>query len=185
MKRVFDIISSLIVLIILLPLMIIISIIIKVTSKGPIIFIQKRVGQNNRIFNMYKFRTMKTNTPNIATHLLIDPETYVTGVGKILRKTSLDELPQLINIIKGDMSVVGPRPALYNQDDLINYRTNYGISRLVPGLTGWAQINGRDELSIEEKVNLEKEYLEENNIFIDLKIIFLSVVKVIRREGIK
>lgn len=185
MKRIFDIISSLLVLIILLPLMIIVSIMIKVTSKGPVIFIQKRVGQNNRIFNMYKFRTMKINTPNIATHLLKDSETYVTGVGKILRKTSIDELPQLINIIKGDMSVVGPRPALYNQDDLIKYRTDYGISRLIPGLTGWAQINGRDELSIEEKVTLEKEYLEKLSVLLDFKIIFLSIIKVIRREGIE
>ncbi|MBE6047071.1 MAG: sugar transferase [Clostridium sp.] len=185
MKRIFDIVSSLAVLIILLPLIILISIIIKVTSKGPVIFIQKRVGQNNKIFNMYKFRTMKIDTPEIATHLLKDSEKYVTRFGKILRKTSLDELPQLINIIKGDMSVVGPRPALYNQYDLIKYRTELGITRLVPGLTGWAQINGRDELSIEKKVNLEKEYLEENNIFIDFKIILLSVVKVIKREGIK
>ena len=158
MKRIFDILVSGIFLIILSPLILIISIIIKLTSKGNVFFKQKRIGRLNKEFYIYKFRTMRTDTPDVATHLLKNPEKYITPIGKFLRKTSLDELPQLFNILKGEMSLVGPRPALYNQYDLKEMRNKEGINILVPGLTGWAQINGRDEISLEEnrKVAFEK-----------------------------
>ena len=185
MKRIFDILVSGIFLIILSPLILIISIIIKLTSKGNIFFKQKRIGRLNKEFYIYKFRTMRTDTPDVATHLLKNPEKYITPIGKFLRKTSLDELPQLFNILKGEMSLVGPRPALYNQYDLKEMRNKEGINILVPGLTGWAQINGRDEISLEEKVKLDKEYLEKQSFCFDIKILFLTFFKVIKKEGVK
>ena len=185
MKRVFDFICSLIAIIILSPVFLILMIIIKLTSEGPIFFKQRRIGKDNKEFNIYKFRTMRIDTPNVATHLLENPEQYITGVGKFMRKTSLDELPQLFNIIKGEMSIVGPRPALYNQYDLIEMRTNVGVNTLVPGLTGWAQVNGRDEIPLELKVKLDKEYLDNKNIWLDIKIMFLTAFKVLKSEGVK
>lgn len=185
MKRIFDFLMSLIALIVFSPLIFIISLIIKLTSKGPIFFKQRRIGKDNEEFYILKFRTMRVDTPNVATHLLKDPSLFITPVGKFLRKTSLDELPQLINILKGEMSIVGPRPALYNQYDLKEMRTEVGVQKLVPGLTGWAQINGRDEIPLEEKVTLDKEYMDIQSFFIDIKIIFMTVFKVAKSEGIK
>lgn len=156
---------------------------VKITSKGPAIHWSKRVGKNNVIFLMPKFRTMRTDTPQVATHLL-DGKSYLTPIGGFLRKTSLDEIPQLISVIKGEMSLVGPRPALFNQYDLIEFRTKHGVHTLNPGVTGWAQINGRDELSIPEKVEYDKFYLENRSLTLDIKIIFLTVGKVLLRKGI-
>lgn len=184
MKRIFDFSMSLIALIVFSPLIFIISLIIKLTSKGPIFFKQRRIGKDNEEFYILKFRTMRVDTPNVATHLLKDPLVFITPVGKFLRKTSLDELPQLINILKGEMSIVGPRPALYNQYDLKEMRTKVGVHKLVPGLTGWAQINGRDEIPLEEKVNLDKRYMDIQNFFLDIKIIFMTVFKVAKSEGV-
>ena len=154
------------------------------TSKGRVFYWSKRVGLNNKIFNMPKFRTMKIGTPVIATDLIDNPETYLSPVGKFLRSFSLDELPQLFSIIKGDMSFVGPRPALFNQEDLINLRMLHGIDKLVPGLTGWSQINGRDDLSIDKKVAFDIEYLNNKSFFFDLKILCLTFMKIISREGV-
>lgn len=185
MKRIFDFIMSLLAIICLSPIIIIVSLIIKFTSEGPILFKQRRIGKDNKEFNIYKFRTMRVDTPNVATHLLENPEQYITAIGKFMRKTSLDELPQLFNILKGEMSIVGPRPALYNQLDLRDMRTEVGVHKLVPGLTGWAQINGRDEISLDLKVALDKEYLDRRNFLIDIKIIFLTVIKVLRSDGVQ
>ncbi|HAT4221774.1 sugar transferase [Clostridium perfringens] len=184
MKRVFDFSMSLIAIIVFSPIIIIISLLVKLTSKGPIFFKQRRIGKNNEEFNILKFRTMRVDTPNVATHLLKDPSVFITPLGKFLRKTSLDELPQLINILKGEMSIVGPRPALYNQYDLRDMRTEVGVHKLVPGLTGWAQINGRDEIPLEEKVVLDKEYMNMQSFWMDIKIIFMTVFKVARSEGV-
>ncbi len=151
---------------------------------SPVFFNQKRVGADYTFFMIYKFRSMKKNTPNVATHLLDNPEQYVLKSGKILRKLSLDELPNLINIIKGEMVFVGPRPALYNQDDLMALRVGAGVDKLTPGITGWAQVNGRDEISIEEKVKLEKEYLERKSFWFDLKIIVLTFTSVLGSKGV-
>lgn len=183
-KMFWNFILSLLAIIILAPVLIIISIFIKTTSKGPVLFKQRRVGKNNKEFIIYKFRTMSIDTPNVATNLLENPEVFITDVGRVLRKTSLDELPQLFNIIKGDMSIIGPRPALYNQYDLIEMRTKAGVESLVPGLTGWAQINGRDEISLELKVRLDKEYKEKMRLIFDVKIIFLTIIKVFKSEGV-
>ena len=158
---------------------------IKLTSHGPIFHRSERIGRNNKIFLMLKFRTMIIETPNIATHLLIDQTKYITKLGAILRKSSIDEIPQLWNIIKGEMTFVGPRPALYNQTDLILLRNNVGIHLLTPGLTGWAQVNGRDELTIIEKIKFDKEYLEKKNNYFDLYIIIKTVIRVLRKDGIK
>ena len=185
MKRIFDFIMSLLAIICLSPIIIIVSLIIKFTSEGPILFKQRRIGKDNKEFNIYKFRTMRVDTPNVATHLLENPEQYITAIGKFMRKTSLDELPQLFNILKGEMSIVGPRPALYNQLDLRDMRTEVGVHKLVPGLTGWAQTNGRDEISLDLKVALDKEYLDRRNFLIDIKIIFLTVIKVLRSDGVQ
>ena len=185
MKKVFDLISSLIGFIFFLPLFLIISLIIKLSSPGPIFFKQRRIGKDNEEFYILKFRTMRIDTPNVATHLLENPDKYITKIGKVLRKTSLDELPQLINIIRGEMSVVGPRPALYNQLDLKGMRTEVGVNKLVPGLTGWAQINGRDEIPLSLKVNLDKEYLDRMNFFFDIKIIFMTVLSVLKSDGVQ
>lgn len=184
MKRLFDIISSLCVLSLLAVPMLVIAVAIKLTSPGPVLYWSNRVGRNNTIFKMPKYRSMRTDTPAVATHLLGDPDQYLTKVGKFLRKTSLDEFPQLFSIIKGDMSVVGPRPALFNQEDLIELRTQKGIQILTPGLTGWAQINGRDELPIPVKVELDEYYLNNRSFTLDLRIIFLTFLKVVKSEGV-
>ena len=184
-KRLIDLILSLIGLIILSPVLIIISILIKIDSKGPVFFKQKRVGIHKKLFNIYKFRTMYIDTPkDMPTHLLNNPEAYITKVGKFLRKTSLDELPQLINIIKGEMAVIGPRPALYNQEDLIELRDSYKANDIRPGLTGWAQIHGRDELEIEEKAKLDGYYTEHISFLLDIKCFFLTIASVLKHEGV-
>lgn len=183
-KRLLDLILCLAAFLVLgLPLLLI-FIAVKLTSKGPALHWSKRIGQNNEIFLMPKFRSMRVNTPQVATHLLSDPAQYLTPIGGFIRKTSLDELPQLISVLKGDMSFVGPRPALFNQDDLRDLRTQYGIEKLKPGITGWAQINGRDELPIPVKVQFDKYYLENCSIVLDIKIIFLTALKVIKRDGV-
>jgi O-antigen biosynthesis protein WbqP len=185
MKRIFDLILVILIFSVFFILSLIIALLIKLTSKGSIIYWSERVGRDNAIFKMPKFRTMYLNTPTIATHLLKNSTQYLTPIGSFLRKTSLDEIPQLWSILEGDMSFVGPRPALFNQYDLIQLRTSRGIHHLVPGLTGWAQVNGRDELSIAEKVNFDAEYLKKRSFIFDLKILYLTFIKIIRREGIK
>lgn len=185
MKRLFDFVMSLIGIIVLSPIILIVALAVKLTSPGPMLFKQRRIGKNNDEFQIYKFRTMRIDTPNVPTHLLENPEQWITPVGKFLRKTSLDELPQLFNILKGEMSIVGPRPALYNQIDLKEMRTEAGVHKLVPGLTGWAQINGRDEIPLSLKVKLDKEYLERKNFFFDIKIIFMTVLSVLKSEGVQ
>lgn len=184
MQRVFDFFISLIFFILFSPIFLIVAIFIKLNSKGPVFFIQDRIGKNNEIFKLYKFRTMKVGTPNVATDKLTDAKSYLTAVGKILRKTSLDELPQLINILRGDMTFVGPRPALYNQYNLKELRTNAGVHVLLPGITGWAQINGRDHNDDAQKTQLDKYYLENKSLGLDIKILFLTVFKVLRAEGV-
>ncbi len=184
MKRFFDLFLSICALLILAIPMLAIAILVKLTSAGPVLYWSDRAGINNSIFKMPKFRTMLTDTPAVATHLLADPDQYLTRIGKFLRKTSLDELPQLISILEGNMSFVGPRPALFNQDDLIALRNKKGIHKLMPGLTGWAQINGRDELPIPVKVEYEEYYLLHKSFLMDLKIIFYTFVKVAFRDGV-
>jgi O-antigen biosynthesis protein WbqP len=185
MKRFFDLIAAVIAGIIGFPLMLVIVLLIKLTSKGPVLFKQRRIGLYRREFYIFKFRTMYINTPaNIPTHLLENPEVFITPVGKFLRKTSLDELPQLLNILKGDMSLVGPRPALYNQNDLIALREQCGVHKIRPGLTGWAQVNGRDELEIPVKVEYDKYYVENWSMGLDIKILLLTALNVIRRKGV-
>jgi O-antigen biosynthesis protein WbqP len=172
-------------LIALSPVFILVALFILLDDGSPIFFTQKRVGVNYSFFKIYKFRTMKKNTPDVATNLLENPNQYVLKVGRVLRKLSLDELPNLINIIKGEMVFVGPRPALYNQDDLMQLRITAGVDRLKPGLTGWAQINGRDEISLEEKVNLEKEYLDKKSITFDVKIFFMTFIAAfLKKDGV-
>jgi len=171
-------------LFLLLPILLV-ALLVRITSVGPVIYWSDRVGRNNKIFKMPKFRTMRVDTPAVATHLLDNPDQFLTPVGSFLRKSSLDELPQLWSILHGDMSFVGPRPALFNQDDLIALRTAYGVHQLVPGLTGWAQVNGRDELPIPEKVKLDAEYMQQQSFLTDIKIIFLTFVKVLRSEGVQ
>lgn len=184
-KRMIDFTLSLVGLVILSPLLIIISIIIKCTSKGPILFKQKRVGKNKKHFNILKFRTMRIDTPkDCPTHLLENPDQYITGIGKFLRKTSLDELPQIINILKGDMSIIGPRPALWNQYDLIEERDKYKANDIYPGLTGWAQINGRDELEIDVKAKLDGEYVERISFLFDIKCFFGTITSVMKSDGV-
>lgn len=175
---------ALISLILLSPLFLVVGILIKLESKGPVFFKQERVGKDNINFTIYKFRSMRTDTPDIATHLLDNPDIFITKIGGFLRKTSLDELPQLLNIVKGEMLFVGPRPALHNQYDLNDSRELIGVDKLYPGVTGWAQINGRDELDIEEKVEFDKEYLENRSIIFDIKIVFMTLFKVFKKEGI-
>lgn len=184
LKRAFDFSLSLCIILLSVFPGLLIALCIKLTSAGPVLFWSNRVGRNNEIFRMPKFRTMRTDAPIIATHLLDDPDRYLTSIGRLLRKTSLDELPQFVCIIKGDMTLVGPRPALFNQDDLIELRTERGIHTLRPGLTGWAQINGRDELPLLTKVELDKFYLLHQSLVLDLKIIYQTVFKVIRRDGV-
>lgn len=164
--------------------MIIIAFLIKATSKGPVLYWSDRIGVDNKVFKMPKFRTMRVNTPPVATHLLKNPEHFLTTIGQFLRRLSLDELPQFLSILKGDMSFVGPRPALFNQDDLIDLRTRKGIHKLTPGLTGWAQINGRDGLPIPVKVEFDEYYMKHRSFLFDLKILWLTLFKVFRKEGI-
>jgi O-antigen biosynthesis protein WbqP len=184
LKRCFDILLASIATIVFLIPLIIVACLVRITSKGPILYWSQRVGKNNILFLMPKFRTMGIDTPVVATHLLKNPQTLFTPIGAFLRKSSLDELPQLWNILQGDMSFVGPRPALFNQDDLISQRTKKGVHVLTPGLTGWAQINGRDELPIPQKVALDTEYLYRHSFWFDLKIILLTFLKVLKKEGI-
>lgn len=185
LKRVIDFILSLIGLIVLSPVFIILCIWIKLDSKGPIFFRQKRVGKNKKHFNILKFRTMYIDTPkDIPTHMLSNPDQYITKAGKFLRKTSLDELPQIINILKGEMAIIGPRPALWNQDDLIAERDKYGANDIKPGLTGWAQINGRDELEIDVKAALDGEYVRRMSFPFDVKCFFGTVTSVLKHEGV-
>ena len=184
MKRLFDLAMSLLALAIFSLAIILIMLFVKLNSKGPIFYWSDRVGRHNVIFKMPKFRTMQVRTPAVATHLLSDSTQYLTPVGSFLRKSSIDELPQLWSILVGDMSFVGPRPALFNQDDLIALRTQYGVDKLLPGLTGWAQVNGRDELSIPVKVQYDVEYLQKQSFWFDMKILCLTFLKVIRRAGV-
>ena len=184
MKRVFDLFLALVAMLFLLLPIIVVVVLVKLTSQGPALYWSDRVGKNNMIFRMPKFRSMKVDTPAVATHLLADPESVLTPIGHFLRKSSLDELPQLWSIIIGDMSFVGPRPALFNQDDLIALRTEKGVHTLVPGLTGWAQVNGRDELPIIQKVALDAEYLNQHSLSMDIKIIGLTFVKVLKKDGV-
>lgn len=184
MKRLFDFVVASTAIVILAVPMGVVAILVKLTSKGPILYWSDRVGKNNKIFKMPKFRSMRVDTPAVATHLLTNPDAYLTSIGGFLRKSSLDELPQLWNIIKGDMSLVGPRPALFNQDDLIALRTQYGVHILTPGLTGLAQINGRDELPIVDKVKIDTEYLHKKNFVLDIVILWKTLIKVLVREGV-
>ena len=184
MKRLSDFILALTVLVLFAPVILLIAMVVRLTSNGPILYWSDRVGRNNVLFRMPKFRTMRTNTPAVATHLLSEPDTYLTPIGGFLRKTSLDELPQLFSILTGEMSFVGPRPALFNQDDLIALRTEKSVHILTPGLTGWAQINGRDELPIPVKVDFDEYYLLHRSLLFDVKILALTALKVIRREGV-
>ena len=184
MKRLFDLIIAVLLLILLSIPMLVISILIKLTSKGPVLYWSDRVGRNNALFRMPKFRSMRTDTPPVATHLLADPDRYITAIGRFIRKTSLDELPQIFSVLKGDMSFVGPRPALFNQDDLVALRTSKGIHTLVPGITGWAQINGRDELPIPVKVDYDLHYLKNRSFIFDLKILMLTLSNVVAGKGV-
>jgi len=183
-KRCFDISLGTFVLLALLGVLTLVAMAVKLTSRGKVLYWSQRIGKDNTVFLMPKFRTMRTDTPVVATHLLANPDTYLTPVGKFLRTTSLDELPQLYSILMGHMSFVGPRPALFNQDDLIELRTRAGVHVLTPGLTGWAQVNGRDELPISEKVELDKVYLQKQSWFFDLQILLRTFVKVVRRDGV-
>ena len=184
MKRFFDLSLAIAAIVMLLIPIALIALIVKSTSIGPVLYWSSRVGKNNKIFHMAKFRSMRSETPALATHLLDNPSTYLTPIGGLLRKTSIDELPQLWSIFKGDMSFVGPRPALYNQDDLVALRSRQGVDQMLPGLTGWAQVNGRDEVSIEDKVALDLYYLKNQNFWLDIKILWLTLIKVVRREGV-
>ena len=184
MKRSFDILIGCLATVILLVPMLLLAIAIRLTSKGPALYWSNRVGRNNVIFKMPKFRSMRVETPMVATHLLADVRSYLTPIGSFLRKSSLDELPQLWSILAGDMSFVGPRPALFNQQDLIALRTKQRVHTLVPGLTGWAQVNGRDELPIPEKVKLDVVYLEQQSFWFDIRILWMTLVKVLKSDGV-
>jgi O-antigen biosynthesis protein WbqP len=184
LKRIFDVLLALTAAVVLAVPVLLIALMVRLTSTGPIFFWSDRVGRHNTIFRMPKFRSMRVDTPAVATHLLQNPDQFLTPIGGFLRKSSLDELPQLWSIICGDMSFVGPRPALFNQDDLVAQRTEVGVDALMPGLTGWAQINGRDELPIPQKVALDAEYLRRQSFGFDLKILFMTFVKVLRRDNV-
>jgi len=184
MKRLFDLAVALIAAVLLALPIVIVVLAVRLTSPGPALYWSDRVGRHNRIFKMPKFRSMRIDTPAVATHLLQNPEQCLTPIGSFLRKSSLDELPQLWSILKGDMSFVGPRPALFNQEDLIALRTENGVYELVPGLTGWAQVNGRDELPIPQKVQLDAEYLERQSLLFDMKILWMTALKVLARDGV-
>lgn len=184
MKRLFDLSAAIIAALFFSPLILIVALSVKLTSPGPILYWSNRIGKNNAIFKMPKFRSMLVDAPVVATHLMDLPDQWLTPIGSVLRQSSLDELPQLWCILKGDMSLVGPRPALFNQDDLIHLRTQNNIHHLLPGLTGWAQVNGRDELPIKQKVELDCEYFHQKSFFFDLKILWMTVLKVLTRDGI-
>jgi len=183
-KRLFDLLLALCAAVVLALPVAVVAVAVRLTSAGPALYWSDRVGRGNKIFKMPKFRSMRVGTPAVATHLLVDAKAHLTPIGSFLRKSSLDELPQLWSILVGDMSFVGPRPALFNQHDLIELRTQLGVHALVPGLTGWAQINGRDELPIPDKVKLDVEYLQRQSLWFDIRILWLTFVKVIRRDGI-
>ena len=184
MKRFFDIAIGLLLFILLVIPILFLAITIKVTSKGSVLYWSERVGRENVNFMMPKLRTMRSDTPQLATHLMCDPDEYLSQIGGFLRRTSLDELPQLWSILKGNMSFVGPRPALFNQKDLVALRTDQGVNRLIPGMTGWAQVNGRDELPIPEKVKLDAEYMERQSFWFDMYILWLTMLKVVWRDGV-
>jgi len=184
MKRVFDLFFAITLLPLLVTLIPFIVVAIRITSSGPSLYWSDRIGKNNKIFRMPKFRSMYQNSPNVATHLLKNSDTYLSPIGGFLRSTSLDELPQLYSVIRGDMSFVGPRPALFNQNDLIALRTKKGVDKLLPGITGWAQVNGRDDLTIEEKVSFDIEYLNHQSFWFDMKILWMTFIKVIKRDNI-
>lgn len=184
LKRFFDFLLALCVTLVFSPLFLILFLMVKLTSPGPAIYWSDRVGRNNVLFAMPKFRSMRIGTPAVATHLLSSPDAYITPVGQFLRKSSLDEIPQLWCILKGEMSFVGPRPALFNQGDLIALRNEYGLQALTPGLTGWAQVNGRDEIGLNEKIRLDKEYFTKKSILFDIYILWLTFVRVITKDGI-
>ena len=184
MKRAFDLFAGVILLLSLVIILLFIAIAIRRTSKGSALYWSDRIGKNNKIFKMPKFRSMLTDTPAVATHLLDNPDAYLSPIGGFLRSTSLDELPQLFSVLKGDMSFVGPRPALFNQEDLIALRSEKGVDKLLPGITGWAQVNGRDELSIPDKVELDVEYLKRQSFWFDMKILWMTFLKVIKRDGV-
>lgn len=183
-KRLFDLLLALCATVVLALPVAVVAVAVRLTSAGPALYWSDRVGRHNKIFRMPKFRSMRVGTPAVATHLLADPKVHLTPIGSFLRKSSLDELPQLWSILVGDMSFVGPRPALFNQDDLIALRTQYGVHELVPGLTGWAQVNGRDELPIPDKVKLDAEYLQRQSLWFDIRILWLTFVKVLGRDGV-
>ncbi len=184
MKRLIDITFGMAILAISMFPLLVVALLVRVTSPGPVLYWSDRVGRHNRLFKMPKFRSMRIDTPAVATHLLSNPDQWLTPIGSFLRKTSLDELPQLWSIFKGDMSFVGPRPALFNQDDLIKLRTEKGVHEVLPGLTGWAQVNGRDEIPIPQKVQLDAEYLHRQSFFFDLKILWMTALKVFNRDGV-
>lgn len=184
MKRLFDFLLACCAAVVLVLPVAVVAVAVRLTSSGPALYWSDRVGRHNKIFRMPKFRSMRVGTPAVATHMLADAKSHLTPIGSFLRKSSLDELPQLWSILAGDMSFVGPRPALFNQDDLIALRTQYGVHELVPGLTGWAQVNGRDELPIPDKVKLDAEYLQRRSLWFDIKILWLTAVKVVRRDGV-
>ena len=187
LKRILDLLLTLIAVLLLSPLVLMTYLLVKLTSTGPALYWSQRVGRNNQLFSMPKFRSMRVGTPQIATHLMnqqSNPNTFLTPVGSFIRKTSLDELPQLWSVLKGDMSIVGPRPALFNQDDLVSLRTEQGVHTLKPGITGWAQINGRDEIPIPQKVALDAYYLSNQTVWLDFRIILLTAIKVLRRDNI-
>lgn len=184
MKRLFDLGLALCAGLVLLVPILLVALAVRLTSRGPALYWSDRVGRHNHLFRMPKFRSMRVDTPAVATHLLKDPGKYLTPIGPFLRKSSLDELPQLWSIFRGDMSFVGPRPALFNQDDLIEQRTRLGVHELVPGLTGWAQVNGRDELPIPQKVALDAEYIQKQSLGFDLRILAMTLAKVLRRDGV-
>lgn len=184
MKRIFDLVLGLFASVVLFVPVTLVAIAVRLTSEGPALYWSDRVGQNNTIFKMPKFRSMRVGTPAVATHLLDNPKTHLTPIGSFLRKSSLDELPQLWSILVGDMSFVGPRPALFNQQDLIELRTQQNVHTLVPGLTGWAQVNGRDELPIPQKVALDAEYLTRQGFWFDIKILWMTFLKVVQRDGV-
>jgi len=183
-KRFFDLLLSVILVLIFFIPMLVIAVLVAFTSKGPILYWSDRVGQNNRIFRMPKFRSMSMDTPTLATHLLDDSDMYLSPIGSFLRRSSLDELPQLFSVLRGEMSFVGPRPALFNQEDLVALRSEKGVDKLLPGITGWAQVNGRDELSIYDKVALDVEYLSQQSFWFDIRILWITFLKVIKRDGV-
>jgi O-antigen biosynthesis protein WbqP len=184
MKRIFDLLLGVMILVLLATLMLIIAVAVRFSSKGPALYWSDRVGKNNKIFKMPKFRSMLIDTPTVATHLLDNADVYLSPIGGFLRRSSLDELPQLFSVLKGDMSFVGPRPALFNQDDLIGLRTEKGVDKLLPGITGWAQVSGRDDLSIPDKVALDVEYLNCQSFWFDIKILWMTFLKVVKRDGV-